>query len=148
MTLRDVEARDFPVLWAWRNAIHDRRPLADHMTWCLTRLAARETVGPWRMAVDASGALVGVLREDYRSPGATEVSIQVNPGRRGKGWGTRILATLPTDRDLWARIAPDNVSSRRIFEHAGFSVVEGMDESHGHVWYARLSGRLDPVETS
>ena len=83
-------------------------------------LAHRRDVRGWTTE-DGSGLLIlgrGVA-------GRLEVSLEVEPARRGRGLGTglaraaRCLATEP----LWAQVAPANTASLRAFLAAGYRPV-------------------------
>ncbi len=59
--------------------------------------------------------------------GLTELSIEIEPSRRGSGAGTTLvadaLATIPTGRLVVAAVAPGNAASLRSFLAAGFRPV-------------------------
>lgn len=80
-------------------------------------LRYRDAVQAWR----ADGGIVTIGRG---VAGRWEVSIEVDAGRRGAGFG-RVLAAaarhlLPAGTPLWAQISPANVASVRAFLAAGF----------------------------
>ena len=66
----------------------------------------------------------------------TEVSINVNPFHRSKGYGYSLLvqATAGVRGDVWAEIIAENTASRRLFERVGFE-RQGADE--GRLRYLR-----------
>ena len=133
---------DGVLLWKWRNDPTTRRmfrkshviPWQEHAAWLAhvlqdpskTLLIARDAAGP-----------VGVLRFDAVGKGHAEVSINVNPERRGRGLGKAILAAGCRYAfgelhlaELSAGIKPDNASSIAIFERVGFhflGVREGLN---------------------
>jgi GNAT superfamily N-acetyltransferase len=80
-------------------------------------LRYRDGVRAWR----ADGGIVTVGRG---IAGRWEVSVEVDPGRRGAGLGRSLAAAarhlLPVGTPLWAQIAPANVASVRAFLAAGF----------------------------
>jgi GNAT superfamily N-acetyltransferase len=59
--------------------------------------------------------------------GRWEVSVEVDPGRRGKGLGRDLVAAarhlVPDGTPLWAQIAPGNAASVRAFLAAGYRPV-------------------------
>ena len=59
--------------------------------------------------------------------GRWEVSVEVEPGYRGKGLGRELAAAarhlLPDSTPLWAQIAPGNAASVRAFLAAGYHPV-------------------------
>jgi len=123
MKLRAVEPRDFEPLWHWRRAIGDVFTWADHLQWCTDRLGG----GSWWVGENTHGVSVGVLRIDWAGddPAPGWVSLQVNPGYTGRGYGLRLLAELPVGRPLWALIHPENMPSRRVFVRVGFDQIVG-----------------------
>ena len=91
-------------------------PDADHPR--LARaLRYRDTVRAWH----ADGGIVTIGRG---IAGRWEVSIEVDPSRRGAGVGRALAAAarhlLPAGTPLWAQVAPANVASVRAFLAAGF----------------------------
>jgi GNAT superfamily N-acetyltransferase len=80
-------------------------------------LRYRDSVQAWR----ADGGIVAIGRG---IAGRWEVSIEVDPDRRGAGVGRALAAAarhlLPAGTPLWAQVAPANVASVRAFLAAGF----------------------------
>jgi GNAT superfamily N-acetyltransferase len=62
--------------------------------------------------------------------GLTELSVELEPGRRGRGAGsalvTAALATVPDDRLVVAAVAPGNAASLRTFLSAGFRPIASL----------------------
>jgi GNAT superfamily N-acetyltransferase len=83
-------------------------------------LRYRDTVRVWR----ADGGIVAIGRG---IAGRWEVSVEVDPNRRGAGLGRALAAAarhlLPAGTPLWAQIAPANAASVRVFLAAGFQPV-------------------------
>jgi GNAT superfamily N-acetyltransferase len=83
-------------------------------------LRFRNGVRAWR----AEGGIVVLGRG---IAGRWEVSIEVDPARRGAGIGRALAAAarhlLPAGTPLWAQIAPANAASVRAFLAAGFKPV-------------------------
>jgi RimJ/RimL family protein N-acetyltransferase len=130
--LREVREEDLAALseqWADPAAAHMAaftRP--DHMDrdaferrW--TRLRADETVSNRVIVVD--GEVAGTIGS-WGDPGEREVTYWIGGSHWGKGIATGALsAFLAVDpsRPLHARVAFDNVASRRVLEKCGFRVV-------------------------
>jgi RimJ/RimL family protein N-acetyltransferase len=130
--LREVRDEDLAVLfeqWADPVAAHMAaftRP--DHMDreaferrW--TRLRADETVINRVIVVD--GEVAGTIGS-WGDPGEREVTYWIGRSHWGKGIATCALnafLTVDPSRPLHARVAHDNVASRRVLEKCGFRVV-------------------------
>lgn len=81
--------------------------------------------------VDADDAFVGMISTFPAQDAGVEVTYWVDRAQWGRGHATRALLLALQDevRPVGARIAADNVASRRVLEKAGFRVV-GRDEGH------------------
>ena len=132
LTLREVRDDDLPLLfeqWADPVAVHMAAFTApDHMEWDAferrwSRLRADETVLNRAIVVDDD--VVGTIGS-WGDPGEREVTYWVGRSYWGKGIATEALsAYLAVDpsRPLRARVASDNVASRRVLEKCGFRVI-------------------------
>jgi RimJ/RimL family protein N-acetyltransferase len=132
LTLREVRDEDLPLLfeqWADPVAAHMAAFTApDHMDrdaferrW--SRLRADETVLTRVIVVDDEVA--GTIGS-WGEPGEREVTYWIGRSYWGKGIATDALnALLAVDRSrpLHARVASDNVASRRVLEKCGFGVI-------------------------
>ena len=130
--LREVRDEDLAVLfeqWADPVAVHMAAFTApDHMDWDAferrwSRLRADETVLAKVIAVDDDVA--GTIGS-WGDSGEREVTYWIGRSYWGKGIATDALkAFLAIDRSrpLHARVASDNVASRRVLEKCGFRVV-------------------------
>jgi RimJ/RimL family protein N-acetyltransferase len=130
--LREVREEDLAVLfaqWADPVAAHMAAFTApDHMDrasferrW--HRLRADETVITRAIAVD--GEVAGTIGS-WGDPDEREVTYWIGRPHWGKGIATHALnafLTVDPSRPLRARIAYDNVASRRVLEKCGFRVV-------------------------
>ena len=104
---RDQDKDQLALLIAW---VHDAN-----------RLTGRARAGDQEIAkVGAWGILEGL-----------EVSIYVDPDLRRQGIGSQMLAALPSAcAERWprapfiAKISPGNMASRRLFERAGYRLIE------------------------
>jgi RimJ/RimL family protein N-acetyltransferase len=131
-SLRKLRDEDLPVLfeqWADPVAAHMAAFTApDHMDreaferrW--TRLRADETVINRVIVVD--GDVAGSIGS-WGDPGEREVTYWIGRSYWGKGIATCALnafLTVDPSRPLHARVAYDNVASRRVLEKCGFRVV-------------------------
>jgi RimJ/RimL family protein N-acetyltransferase len=132
LTLREVRDEDLPLLfeqWADPVAVHMAAFTApDHMDrdaferrW--SRLRADETVLARVIVVDDDVA--GTIGS-WGEPGEREVTYWIGRSYWGKGIASDALnAFLAVDRSrpLHARVASDNVASRRVLERCGFRVT-------------------------
>ncbi|HEY7708222.1 MAG TPA: GNAT family N-acetyltransferase [Gaiellaceae bacterium] len=130
--LREVRDEDLPVLfeqWADPVAAHMAAFTApDHMDrdafdrrW--SRLRADETVIAKAIVVD--GEVVGTIGS-WGDPGEREITYWIGRSYWGKGIATAALAAflaVERSRPLQARVAYDNVASRRVLEKCGFRVI-------------------------
>lgn len=142
--IRPVERTDRDVLLAWRNDPSAHRyyehphPVSpeNHDRWLDDRLA----LDPPALWLAWSGATpLGSVRMDLDHQGAAELSIVVDAEYRGRGTGATLLAwaveVAPTlgVHTIIARVRPENLSSRRLFEAAGYE-QGGVDDT-GFVRY-------------
>lgn len=132
LTLREGRDEDLPALfeqWADPVAAHMAAFTApDHMDrgafecrW--SRLRADETVLVRVIVVD--GDVAGTIGS-WGEPGEREVTYWIGRSYWGKGIATEALAALlalDRSRPFHARVASDNVASRRVLEKCGFRVV-------------------------
>ena len=133
LVLREMRDQDLPLLfeqWADPVAVHMAAFTApDHMErdafdrrW--SRLRADETVLNRVIVVDDDVA--GTIGS-WGDPGEREVTYWIGRSFWGRGIATAALKAflaLDRSRPLRARVASDNVASRRVLEKCGFRVVE------------------------
>jgi RimJ/RimL family protein N-acetyltransferase len=132
LELRELRDEDLPTLfeqWADPVAAHMAAfTTPDHMDrdaferrW--SRLRADETVT--NRVIVADGDVAGSIGS-WGDPGEREITYWVGRSHWGKGIATAALTeflTIERSRPLTARIASDNVASRRVLEKCGFRVV-------------------------
>jgi RimJ/RimL family protein N-acetyltransferase len=132
LTLREVRDEDLPLLfdqWADPIAAHMAAFTApDHMDrdaferrW--SRLRADKTVLTRVVVVDDD--IVGTIGS-WGDSGEREVTYWIGRSYWGKGIATDALTAflaVERSRPLHARVASDNVASRRVLEKCGFRVV-------------------------
>ena len=130
--LREVRDEDLAVLFEqWADPVAMRMAAftaPDHMNWDAfarrwSRLRADQTVINRAIVVDAEVA--GTIGS-WGEPGEREVTYWIGRSYWGKGIATCALnafLTVDSSRPLHARVAYDNVASRRVLEKCGFRVV-------------------------
>jgi UDP-2,4-diacetamido-2,4,6-trideoxy-beta-L-altropyranose hydrolase len=133
LRIRRVTPGDCRLLWRWANdpAVRatsfrtDAIPLAEHERWFAGRLADPACL--MLVAEDAEGRPVGQIRFEPGRDGEAVLGFTVASDRRGRGFGTELLRLgcelLFAESDVGAAIGyvkPDNASSLRAFEKAGF----------------------------
>lgn len=134
--LREVVEHDLPVFFEFqldRDANHmaaftakdptDRAAFDTHWK----KIIADPTTTNRTIVCD--GQVVGCV-SSYEESGKPEVTYWIGKAHWGKGIATRALATFlaqvnPT-RPIYARVARDNLGSRRVLEKCGFQVVGEM----------------------
>jgi RimJ/RimL family protein N-acetyltransferase len=130
--LRELRDEDLAVLFEqWADPVAARMAAftaPDHMDrevferrW--SRLRADETVINRAIVVD--GEVVGTIGS-WGDPEEREVTYWIGRSYWGKGIATRALnafLTVDPSRPLHARVAYDNVASRRVLEKCGFRVI-------------------------
>jgi RimJ/RimL family protein N-acetyltransferase len=132
LTLRELRDEDLPLLfeqWADPVAVHMAAFTApDHLDWDAferrwSRLRADETVLARVIVVDDD--IAGTIGS-WGDAGEREVTYWIGRSYWGKGIATNALkAFLAVDRSrpLHARVASDNVASRRVLKKCGFHVI-------------------------
>ena len=142
--LREVRDEDLAVLFEqWADPVAARMAAftaPDHMDrdaferrW--SRLRADETVINRVIVVD--GEVAGSIGS-WGDPGEREVTYWIGRSHWGRGVATSALKaflTVDRSRPLHARVASDNVASRRVLEKCGFRVIatdRGFAEARSH----------------
>lgn len=154
LTIRRASELDSRDLFEWRNDPHTRAvslstnevTWEDHERWFSATLAnpARH-IFICKAILDGADESIGMVRFDLNEVGASaEVSINVNPSARGRGFGAQtliagidaFLSGEPDVRQLSAQIRESNVASVAIFTKVGF-VLTRSEGGVGH--YVRVS---------
>ncbi|MBT6116305.1 MAG: GNAT family N-acetyltransferase, partial [Rhodospirillaceae bacterium] len=145
LPLRPVRPEDATMLFEWANlpevlAVSIRRRKAvqwdEHCAWLAERLADPQSAF-WMLEQD--GRAAGYLRLQGREEGSgeegPEVSIYVGPAARRRGLGMAMLAHARQEqmarwpaRALIARVRPDNLAARTVFEAAGYRIEESLPD--------------------
>lgn len=134
LRVRAATDQDSRQLWEWANdpGVRDSAfqqaaiPWETHERWFAEKKNARNTVIYIGSEVD--GPPLGQVRFDWTSDGTAHVDVSVAPPSRNAGWGSALIrravdevfATRPV-RKIEAFVKPENVSSLRAFERAGFA---------------------------
>lgn len=120
----------------WRNDEHSRKMFFD------TRIVSANDHNSWFTAAlenpdremfigEIDGFKIGVCRFDFDKKGSfSEVSINMNPKARGKGFAKEFLKNAieeylkKNNRDLIAKVKIENSASQKIFADTGFELVK------------------------
>jgi RimJ/RimL family protein N-acetyltransferase len=140
--LRAAEPRDSELLLQWRNDPSTRTQFFDprevergaHEEWLQRKLAASRRARLF--ILEWNGTPIGQARIDATGEGCGEISVSLDTGARGKGFGVELIeraterAADELDLDaVDARIKATNEASRRSFAAAGYaplSAEEGL----------------------
>lgn len=132
--LRDVVEDDLPLFFDFqldRDANHmaaftakdpaDREAFTAHWH----KILADPTI--MNLTIVCDGQVVGSV-SSYLESGRLEVTYWIGRSYWGKGIATRaltaFLAQVDTTRPIYARVAQDNVGSRKVLEKCGFQVID------------------------
>ncbi len=144
--IREAVRADVNDVWRWRNdkvaranSLDDRKiSFREHKTWFINQLK-NENVKLF--IATKHRAKIGVVRFDFLANNTIEVSINMNPLYRGKGFGKRVLELVSNFIDLKYNSRPQkaiiktfNLASERIFEAAGFIKMFGVNDPGYSVW--------------
>lgn len=130
--IREASQNDSKDIFEWRNDLESRSMFinSDLVTFDEHDRWLSETISsPFKNLYigEIGGKKIGITRFDFDKKGyQTEVSININPNFRGKGYGKKLLIEsinkfqVENETTLIARIKKKNTGSRKIFEFAGF----------------------------
>jgi RimJ/RimL family protein N-acetyltransferase len=106
-----LRLKNDPVMRKFSVVTHDKIKLKAHLAWL------KKHLNEIQIAMD-KGKRIGMFRIYNK-----EVSINIDPKYRGKGYGDKILKAglIP---GLWAKIVDGNVASMRLFLTNGFMVTD------------------------
>lgn len=136
LMLRPAEAMDRELYFDWANdpvtrrLAHHPEPISweTHVSWFDSRLADPRS-GMWVLQTP-QGLPVGQARVE-RQGGEAILSYGIEPGLRGRGWGSRLLelaiqawADDGGSFPLIGEVRPENEASLRAFRRAGFERVD------------------------
>ena len=135
VTLRPATLADGAIMLEWQQHPTTRRfarnpavpAEAEHRAWLERKLTDPGTL----FSIVLHGAdPAGVLRLDRtaRDQAAYEVSILIDPEKRGLGLGKaalKLAARLAPEAELFAEVHPDNAASNSLFASAGFRRANG-----------------------
>lgn len=141
MEIRNINQNDLEDLFEWRNNYESRKQffkknkitLKEHQKWFEESI---KNPNKEFFIGELSGIKLGVCRFDFlEKENYSEVSININPTERGKGYGKQLLNYAlniylsKKKRILIAKIKEDNIPSIKIFTSLGFLLtrkVEGV----------------------
>jgi RimJ/RimL family protein N-acetyltransferase len=129
VSLRPVEDADLPIFLAHQDdpvaaamaSFPTRAPAAFYDHWAIIRANPTLTT----RTILADDVVVGDI-VSWVDAGQREVGYWIGRDHWGRGYATaalRLLLEEVTDRPIFAHVALDNVGSRRVLGHCGFSVV-------------------------
>ena len=136
LTVRGAVPEDCRIIWEWWNdpvtremmKANDIVPWEDHRAWYGKMIEDRDRV-PYVGLVNSQPA--GVFRYDLQAIGVYDVSINLNPAFRGKGYATRLLVKsieyLRGEREvarIFAMLKKVNIPSMKTFAGAGFVYLD------------------------
>ena len=96
INLRKVEYKDSKKIWEWRNDPNTRKMFANseviswksHKKWFEEIIKSENSMILLAYKDDLD---IGMVRFDFKSSNAAEVSLNFNPDARGKGYGNLVL---------------------------------------------------------
>lgn len=133
MRLRPARKEDVRLLWEWANDAAVREasftsepiPWQRHEQWFDQKLSDPGCL--IFIGVDDRDRPVGQVRLDETVAGEAEIDVSIEPSRRGKGYGSRLISLVLQEmervsqiRTFHAWVKPQNSRSGRAFENAGF----------------------------
>ena len=137
--VRPVREDDEEKIFAWRNAVENRRfsfssreiPLAEHQQWFRECLCDDRRV---LLIGERDGRPIGVLRYDFRSSAEVVVSVYLVPGCHGRGLGGSLIRAgsgwlrehYPACEQVVAEVLAGNRAGRKVFLEAGFTEYYGV----------------------
>ncbi|WP_342449232.1 UDP-2,4-diacetamido-2,4,6-trideoxy-beta-L-altropyranose hydrolase [Acetomicrobium sp. S15 = DSM 107314] len=143
LRLRPACEEDCQLLWEWANDAQVREsafcsvliPWEEHVKWFNDKLSDPNCLV--FIAEDQKGIPIGQIRFDIEGEQA-EVDVSIDKGKRGLGYGAYIIENGVKElfqntmvKTVHAFIKPDNISSTKSFEKAGFRYI-GIDTAKGH----------------
>lgn len=130
--LREANLQDMDLIYEWANDPVVRInsfnsepiPYETHVKW-YSRIISDESILQFILMNDDTP--VGQIRLNINSDEA-EIGYSIASAYRGKGYGHKVLqlvaekmkADYPDIRYLVAKVKPENIASKRLFEHEGY----------------------------
>ncbi len=136
MKIRNINQQDSKDLFEWRNNFGSRKmsfekkkiTLEEHEKWFKESIISPNKIF---YIGEYNGTKIGVCRfEFYNKKNISEISININPNVRGKGYGKKLLTnainTYLKNKNciLTAKIKEDNSISLKLFSSSGFLVTK------------------------
>lgn len=133
---RKVNLEDREAIWQWWNDSTTRKmmklnhlvPWEEHIKWFDNILKYNDKILLISIVNDEK---IGVVRFDLKEKDIYEVSINLNPLHRSKGYGKEILKSSithlkqfnPNVKKLFAMFKKENIASKKTFLSNGFNIV-------------------------
>jgi len=144
--VREVNDKDLYDIFEWRNEIHSREmsinsdkiDLESHKNWFYKKLKSNST---FLFIAEKNEDKIGIVRFDKTNCDTYEVSINLNPICRGKGYGKAILNQITDiflskykNKIIVAEIKEINIASEKIFSYSGFKYIYKIDGKKSNIW--------------
>ena len=139
---REVTLDDRRELWEWWNDPITRKmmklnsfvPFQEHVIWFESILHSKDKK---LLLSTINNQKLGVVRFDLKDKNRYEVSINLNPDFRSKGYGSKILKSsidyfvmkTKNVNKLFAMFKKINIASEKTFKKNGFIIVENPDKN-------------------
>lgn len=142
ITIREASLDDRREIWEWWNDPTTRKMMYknDPVSWeehCLWFSGVLTDESRILCVGEVRHAKIGVVRFDLRGVEIYEVSINLGPDHRGKGYGSKILiaaenylCSIRSPKKLFAKIKKINVQSQKSFAGAEFVFIDRPVVSH------------------
>ena len=149
LRLRRVRAQDVELLWQWANdpavrrASFSQQPITwdEHVRWFEEKQGEPGCL--MYLGLDEQDEPVGQVRVDAAAESEAEIHVSVAAGRRGAGWGERLIRMAVVEalqqrrlRRIRAVIKDENAGSLRVFAKAGFCRVASETRQGARVVHA------------
>ncbi len=136
MKIRNINQKDSKDLFEWRNDFGSRKmsfekkkiTLEEHEKWFKESIRSPNKIF---YIGEYSGIKIGVCRFEFNNKkNVSEISININPNERGKGYGRKLLTnaieTYLKNKNciLTAKIKKENTISLELFSSSGFLVTK------------------------
>jgi len=140
--VREAKIEDCKEIWEWWNDPVTRKmmkkndyvPWEEHCEWFNKVLTDNKRILCVGLVNDQK---IGVVRFDLKTGKIYEVSINLNPVFRNRGYGSifmkesiRYLSKIRDVKRLFAMLKKVNIPSKKTFEKAGFIIVNNPKEKY------------------
>jgi len=149
LIFRDVRPKDSLLIWQWRNdevtrkmsRLIEKVSWDDHERWLATSLANSQRILWFVQDQDLN---IGVVRFDLSGKETAEISVNLNPEHRRKGYGSMVIGQASNMfleeysdqvQKISASIRRENPASMRAFLKAGYVDEGGMETDWAELFY-------------